>query len=83
MVAVDEFRAEALRLDKEIGDFQAGKAADLVYLRPEPGTALAAAVETSEDLSATLAALITLGDRGCIRDVRVEGVSVFKAAVPS
>jgi len=75
--------AEALRLDGEIGDLQAGKAADVVYLRPEPGTALAAAVQASDDLSTTLAALITLGDPGCIRDVRVEGVSVVPAVVPS
>jgi guanine deaminase len=70
--------ATALGLDGDIGDFQAGKAADLVYLRPEPGSALAAAVEASEDLHQTLAALITLGDAGCIRDVRVEGASIYQ-----
>ena len=41
--------AEALALDDTIGDFEPGKAADFVYLRPRPGSPLAANVDRLED----------------------------------
>lgn len=69
--------AKALGLGGDVGDFSPGKAADLVYLRPGPGTALAAALERADDGLATLAALFTLADQHVIREVRVDGVPVF------
>ena len=57
--------AEALGLDDEIGDFQPGKAADLVYLRPPPDSV---ARRRSFDMRTTrrqaLAALFTLAGSG-------------------
>ena len=41
--------AEALGLENEIGDFQPGKAADFVYLRPPAGSVLDAAVRHADD----------------------------------
>ncbi len=70
--------AEALQLEGEIGDFQPGKAADFVYLRPRTGTPLAAIVDRACDLPRILAALFTLGDRDCIEEVRVEGEAIYK-----
>lgn len=69
--------AEALGLDGEIGDFAPGRAADFVYLRPGPASALAAAFERVVEPLDILSAVFTLGDRDAVRDVRVEGASVF------
>ena len=52
--------AAALALDHETGDFQAGKSADFVYLRPRPHTPLAAVVDQAESPDSILAALFTL-----------------------
>ena len=71
--------AEALALEEEIGDFQAGKAADFVYLRPSADTALAAAVERTEDLGRILTVLFTLGDADCVREVQVSGEVVYRS----
>jgi guanine deaminase len=72
--------AEALGLDDEIGDFRPGKAADLVYLRPRPGTPLAAVLERVESPEEALSALFTLADRDCVREVRVAGSVVHRNA---
>lgn len=69
--------AEALGLDGEVGDFSPGRAADFVYVRPDPGSALAAAFERVGEPLDMLSAVFTLGDRGAVRDVRVEGEPVF------
>jgi len=74
--------AEALRLEDEIGDFQPGKAADFVCLRPRSGTPLAAIVERADDLARILAALFTLGDRDCVEEVRVEGAAIYERDTP-
>ena len=71
--------AEALGLLTEIGDFQTGKAADFVYLRPPPGSVLDAAVRHAADPPQALAALFTLGGSESVREVRVEGDIVFAA----
>lgn len=70
--------AEALGLDEEIGDFSAGKAADLVYLRPPQGSPLAAVIEQTGDTDRILAALFTLGGAESVREVRVEGAAVYR-----
>jgi len=71
--------AEALGLEDEIGDFQTGKAADFVYLRPPPGTPLAAIAEQAESPERVLAALFTLSGQECVREVRVEGSVVYRS----
>ncbi|MBV8841587.1 MAG: guanine deaminase [Bryobacterales bacterium] len=71
--------AEALNLGDEIGDFTPGKAADFVYLRPPKNSTLAAVIERADDLQRVLAALFTLGDATCVREVRVAGSKVYCA----
>jgi guanine deaminase len=71
--------AEALDLDDEIGDFEPGKAADYVYLRPCAGTPLAAGVEHTEDPGRVLNVLFTLGGADCVREVAVQGKVVHRS----
>jgi guanine deaminase len=71
--------AEALRLEGETGDFSQGKSADFVYLRPAPNSPLASVVERAESMERILAALFTLGDSSCVREVRVAGKPVYDA----
>jgi guanine deaminase len=72
--------AEAVGLGDEIGDFRAGKAADLVYLRPPAGSPLAAVLERVESPEQALAAIFTLAGAESVREVRVEGSPVYQAA---
>jgi guanine deaminase len=69
--------AEALGLEDEIGDFQPGKAADFVYLRPPPGSPLAAIAEEPESPERVLTALFTLAGPESVREVRVAGAAVY------
>jgi len=69
--------AQALGLDGEIGDFEAGKEADFVYLRPGTGTPLAAVLERMDDLEGILSALFTLADRDTVAEVRVRGEVIY------
>jgi guanine deaminase len=69
--------AEALGLEKEIGDFETGKAADFVYLRPPAGSVLEAAVRRADHPTQALAALFTMGGSESVREVRVEGKIVY------
>lgn len=69
--------AEALGLAGEIGDFAPGKSADFVYLKPEPGSPLAAAVDSSADLRKILSSLFTLGGAESIREVCVQGSPIY------
>ncbi len=71
--------AEALGLEDEIGDFSAGKAADMVYLRPPEGSPLAAVIEQATDMDRILAALFTLGGAESVREVRVDGAPVYRS----
>jgi guanine deaminase len=75
--------AEAIGLEKDIGDFQPGKAADFVYLRPPPESVLDAALGHAADPADALAALFTLGGSESVREVRVEGSVVFSMADPT
>ena len=69
--------AEALGLEGEIGDFEPGKAADFVYLRPPAGSPLAAVIAQADSPERTLAALLTLAGRDSIAETRVEGAVVY------
>lgn len=71
--------AEALGLAGEIGDFETGKAADLVYLRPPSDSPLAAVVSQAESPERALAALLTLAGQESVAEVRVEGLTVYRA----
>ena len=68
--------AEALGLDEEIGDFQLGKAADVVYIKPPEDTPLSAVLERTETPEQALAAIFTLAGAESIREVRVGGSTV-------
>ncbi len=71
--------AEALCMDDEVGDFTVGKAADLVVLRPPPGSALHNIfAHVDGDAARMLAALLTLAGQDCVGEVRVEGDVVFE-----
>ena len=72
--------AEALGLERNIGDFQPGKAADFVHFRPPAGSVLETSVRHAADPAQALAALFTLGGSESVREVRVEGSVVFSAA---
>jgi guanine deaminase len=71
--------AEALNLGDQIGDFTIGKAADILYLRPPSKSPLGSVVERAESPDRVLAALFTLGDSSCVKEVWVEGTSVYSA----
>jgi guanine deaminase len=71
--------AEAVGLDGEIGDFQVGKAADLVYLKPPPNSPFAAVVESAESPERVLDAIFTLAGQESVREVRVAGSAVYRA----
>jgi len=70
--------AEALGLEDETGDFQIGKSADVVYIRPPANTPLAAVLERVESPEQALAAIFTLAGAESINEVRVEGSVVHK-----
>jgi guanine deaminase len=72
--------AEALGLDGEVGDFTPGKAADLVYLRPEEGSVLEAVIQNAESVEQALASLFTMAGAETVREVRVAGNPIVKMA---
>ena len=69
--------AEALGLEHETGDFQIGKSADFVYLRPPAGSVLDIAVRHARQPGDALQSLFTLAGPETIREVRVAGDVVF------
>jgi guanine deaminase len=52
--------AEALGIENETGDFESGKSADLVYLRPPENSVLASVLKRAETPEQIIAALFTL-----------------------
>jgi len=70
--------AEALGLEHETGDFETGKSADIVYIRPPENTPLAAVLERADTPEQALAAIFTLAGSESVREVRVEGSIVYK-----
>ena len=68
--------AEALGLESEIGDFQTGKSADVVYVKPPETSALAGVMRNAPSAEHLLSAIFTLADASCIARVWVEGSPV-------
>ena len=52
-------RAEALGFDQEVGDFQSGKSANFVYLRPPEGRPLRTVAAHAESAEHLLSSIIT------------------------
>jgi guanine deaminase len=69
--------ALALGLADEVGDLSPGKSADFVLVRPLEGSTLAAVLERSESIEATLGALFTLAREESIAEARVAGEIVW------
>jgi guanine deaminase len=72
--------ADALAIGHQTGDFETGKAADFVYLRPLDNSPLAGALQRADDPDRILAALFTLADSQTIQEVTVNGNVVFHRA---
>jgi guanine deaminase len=70
--------AEALGLQEEIGDFQPGKAADVVYIKPPADSPLAAVMERTEKPEQALASIFTLAGAESVQEVRVAGSIVHR-----
>jgi guanine deaminase len=68
--------AEALGLESEIGDFGAGKAADIVYLRPPAHSPLDVVLRHAESPRHARGAVFTLAGPESVREVRVAGSKV-------
>jgi guanine deaminase len=69
--------AEALGLEDTVGDFQPGKAADFVYLKPPQHSPLAAVTAHAGSPAHLLAALFTLAGAESVHQVCVEGAPVY------
>jgi guanine deaminase len=69
--------ASALGLSDVCGDLSVGKEADLVLLRPLPGSTLEAVLEAAPDWDAALGAVFTLAREESVVEVRVSGDVVF------
>jgi len=74
--------AEAVGLDDEIGDFQPGKAADLVYVCPPADSSLAEVLSRAGSMEESLAAIFTLAGPESVREVRVAGQPVHRGGEP-
>jgi guanine deaminase len=65
--------AEAVGLESEIGDFSEGKSADLVYLKPPPGSVLESVIRNADSAERVLDAIFTLAGQESIKEVQVAG----------
>jgi guanine deaminase len=75
--------AEALGIEDETGDFETGKSADLVYLRPPEGSVLAGVLkrlESSGEQEPIIAALFTLAGAESVKEVRVADHAIVDRA---
>jgi guanine deaminase len=72
--------AEALGLSEVTGDFRSGKSADFVYLRPPADSPLRAVLEREQSPEQMLSAIFTLAGAESVREVRVAGAMVYRAA---
>lgn len=71
--------AEAIGVAEEVGDFSAGKAADVVYVRPAENSSFAVALDHAKDQSPErmLAVAFTMCSEADIGEVFVDGRPVF------
>ncbi|MFN2321466.1 MAG: guanine deaminase [Trueperaceae bacterium] len=74
--------ARALGLDDRVGDLRPGRDADLVALRPPPGSTLEAALAHAADLPSALATLIALAREEAVEATWVAGDPVWERPVP-
>lgn len=65
--------AEILGLDREIGDLSPGKAADILYLRPEPESTLEVHFRHLDSVEQLLGSLFTLHGEAKVEKVWLEG----------
>jgi guanine deaminase len=65
--------AETVGLGEITGNFESGKAADLVYLKPPEGSPLAYSLEVADSPNQMLAAIFTQAGAESVAEVRVEG----------
>ncbi len=72
--------AEALGMDGEIGDLTPGTRADLILIRPRPGSTLQTVLAHAGSASAALAALFTLAGEGDVAEVYLDGRPTLAAA---
>ncbi len=72
--------AEALDIEDLTGDFEVGKAADFVYLRPPEGSVLEGVVKYAPGLEHQLSALFTLAGAESVQEVSVGGEIVHRSA---
>jgi guanine deaminase len=63
--------AEALAIENLTGDFESGKSADYVYLKPPPGSPLETTLKNADTAERQLAALIALAGPESIQEVRI------------
>jgi guanine deaminase len=75
--------AQAVGLDHEIGDFQPGKSADFVYLKPPAGSPLAAVSAHATSAEGLLASIFTLAGAESVRETWVGGSVVYRNNDPS
>jgi len=71
--------ARALRLENEIGNFDAGKAADFVVLDPSKNDLLEYRLKDVGSIEEMLFALIILGNEQLVKATYVMGEAVYKA----
>ncbi len=69
--------AEALAIEDQTGDFETGKSADFVYIKPPEGTVLSAVIREAESSERVLSAIFTLAEPDSIAEVRVAGKQVW------
>jgi guanine deaminase len=71
--------ARALRLENEVGNFDAGKAADFVVLDPSKNDLLAYRIQDAKSIEETLFAFIILGNDRLVKATFVMGEAVYQA----
>ena len=74
--------ARAIGLGEIAGDLTPGKAADIVIVKPPPGSTLEIVLEDAPDWSAALGAIFTLAREESIVETRVGGDVVFSRNGP-
>ncbi len=67
--------AEALGIEAVTGDLHPGRSADLIYVKPDPHSPMAAALDRTDTMTQALATIITMGGADSIADVWIGGRS--------